>query len=331
MWTCLLITWISFGAEGAGSDAFGKIKLDAPFSSIVETASDNSVVAIASGRKHNPLAAISPLTSVVLICREELDKLAVTRELVIGESPISAIAFSKSAKRLAVSDVGGAIHLWSTSDWSRNRTIRIRKSSVSDIEFLGDDSLASSGVDWATQRTKIIIWDLTTGKPTKEKNFNDSYDLITISTSPCGKFLATGDTNGITQVWDLASFREIATFQHDNSLVSVEFSPSGKYLACADQSGTILVICADSWRVHAKFAGHGECGICDVDFVNDNSLFSVGGEDDESEVFLWSLSRKNLARTYMAGASRVMSCAVWHDTQVLTISLAGRVTSFTVR
>jgi WD40 repeat protein len=53
-----------------------------------------------------------------------------------------------------------------------------------------------------------------------------------VSFSPDGKFLASGEWDKTVKVWEVGSWREVATLRgHGGICVSVSFSPDGKFLA----------------------------------------------------------------------------------------------------
>ena len=66
-------------------------------------------------------------------------------------------------------------------------------------------------------------------------------DVTTVAFSPDDKTLASGDSNGRVVVYDLASYRTIATFDDGSPVYSVAFSPNGEVVASGDSAGRVLV------------------------------------------------------------------------------------------
>ena len=64
-----------------------------------------------------------------------------------------------------------------------------------------------------------------------------------VSFSPNGKYLATGGDNGIAQVWNLSTKREVARVEQGKSELeeAVAFSPGSKYLAPASSDNTAQI------------------------------------------------------------------------------------------
>jgi WD40 repeat protein len=56
--------------------------------------------------------------------------------------------------------------------------------------------------------------------------------VLSVTFSPDGKFLASGNGDKTVKVWEVGSWREVATLRgHGSSVLSVTFSPDGKFLA----------------------------------------------------------------------------------------------------
>jgi len=63
-----------------------------------------------------------------------------------------------------------------------------------------------------------------------------------VSFSPDGRFLASGDVDGVVRMWDIESGREVRRMKHGADVKSVGFSPDGRFLASG--GGAIWI-----WRV----------------------------------------------------------------------------------
>ena len=80
----------------------------------------------------------------------------------------------------------------------------------------------------------------------------------TLSFSPNGRFLVTGDGNGAVRLWSLrdGSFRKLKDV--DTNIFSIAFSPDGRHIACLDHRGYLRIWDArtghllDEWRAHER-------------------------------------------------------------------------------
>ena len=67
----------------------------------------------------------------------------------------------------------------------------------------------------------------------------------TLALSPLGTHLATGGTDGVAHIWDIASATEVSRVRHRDTVEIVAFSPDGRYLITATARG---VVTAWPWR-----------------------------------------------------------------------------------
>jgi len=66
--------------------------------------------------------------------------------------------------------------------------------------------------------------------------------VLSVSFGPDGKFLASGSGDKTVKVWEVGSWREVATLKgHGRAVSSVSFSPDGKFLASGSDDKTVKV------------------------------------------------------------------------------------------
>jgi hypothetical protein len=85
------------------------------------------------------------------------------------------------------------------------------------------------------------VWEITTGR---ELLTLESYtsEVSSVSWSPDGKQLATGNEDGTAKMWETTTGRALLTLQgHTSALRSVSWSPDGKRLATGSVDGTAKV------------------------------------------------------------------------------------------
>jgi len=116
-----------------------------------------------------------------------------------------------------------------------SREIKQKAPVVGKVDISSDGRYALSGGFDA-----FILWDILQGKKIQTFTHPRAYMGYTaaVAFSPDGKYFASGGKGTI--LWDLATRKEIITFD-DNRSVSIAFSPDGKYLLCGAPGDTSLL------------------------------------------------------------------------------------------
>ena len=114
-----------------------------------------------------------------------------------------------------------------------------------------------------------------------------------ISFSPDGSLLVSGDGDGKVIFWDISSQTPLATLQgHTEEVNSVSFSPDGSLLASGGEDGNVIL-----WHVSSRTQivplPHTE-GVNSVSFSPDGLLLASGGGDG---VILWDISSRTRVAT----------------------------------
>ncbi|NWF69328.1 MAG: protein kinase [Chloroflexi bacterium] len=105
--------------------------------------------------------------------------------------------------------------------------------------------------------------------------------------SPDGRYILTGDENGIAHLWDAqggALLREFAG--HTELIESVAFSPDGRYIATASEDGSARLWEVESGAEIRQFSGH-EGGLSTVIFSPDGTRLVTASFD--TTALIWDV------------------------------------------
>mmetsp|Transcript_23395 Transcript_23395/g.43040 ORF Transcript_23395/g.43040 Transcript_23395/m.43040 type:complete len:537 (-) Transcript_23395:144-1754(-) len=105
--------------------------------------------------------------------------------------------------------------------------------------------------------------------PGEEKKFHYEFTrplgfgnpVTSMTFSPCGRWLFTGATSGITKVWEVVRWAEVARLRgvRDEAITDVLVSPSQQWLVSVQMSGLCIFQCAPPWRLESKVPAAAVC------------------------------------------------------------------------
>jgi WD40 repeat protein/tRNA A-37 threonylcarbamoyl transferase component Bud32 len=113
--------------------------------------------------------------------------------------------------------------------------------------------------------------------------------VLGLGVSPDGRWLATGDRQGVVTVWDLAAGREHKTLQRSGQEVGcLRFAPDGRTLATAGQGLVVRLWDVATWKPRGGLVGTFST-VRSVAFAPDGSRLAAGLAD--GSITVWKLSR----------------------------------------
>jgi WD40 repeat protein len=139
--------------------------------------------------------------------------------------------------------------------------------------------------------------------------------ILSVTFSPDGQLLATGDTNGEIRLWQVADGKLRFTCSgHKGWIRSVTFSPDGRTLASGSGDKTVKLWDVSTGQLLSTLDGH-TSQVRSVAFSLDAQILASGSEDQT--VLLWNVSTGEDFNTLQGHTNHVRSVAFSPDGQTL--------------
>ncbi|WP_341732678.1 NACHT domain-containing protein [Microcoleus sp. EPA2] len=141
-----------------------------------------------------------------------------------------------------------------------------------------------------------------------------------VTFSPDGKLLATGDSDGVVRLWEASSGREILTCKgHTNVVESVAFSPDGEILASGSYENTIKLWDVKTGECLKVLQGH-TGSVMSVTFYPDGNILASGSFD--CTIRLWNIHTGECCKI-LQGHTKVVFSVAFHPAGEMLASGSG--------
>jgi WD40 repeat protein/serine/threonine protein kinase len=216
-----------------------------------------------------------------------------------SSSKVNCIDFSPSGELLASGSDDGAVKLWDVASGREVKTLKGHFGKVNCVVFSLGGALLVSGSD----NRAVKLWNVKRGREVRRgwKRFIanvraaysgyqvlswDSKKVESMALSPDGEILATGSSDGLVNLWNLATGNEVRRLpKHSGVVKSVAFSPDGSLLVSGSYDGTmkLCVVVSGQEEIVRTIKHSGE--VNSVAFSPDGALLASGSDD--GTVRLW--------------------------------------------
>ncbi len=227
--------------------------------------------------------------------------------------PISSIAFSPDATRIAVADREGGL-LWNVVTGTLISTLDNNREIYRSITFSPDGRTIASG---HIEGAPLVLWDGITGAFKKALHPTDR-QMRNIAYSPDGTILACATADGRVVLWDVAASLPIDTFVvfEGHSSNYVAYSPDSKTIAVGATKKVSIWDAATGKRRHS-LSGHTGFGITSIAYSPDSRTVASGGDD--GTVRFWDAATGALKHTITGHTNEVNAVAFSPDGDTLAV------------
>ncbi len=186
-----------------------------------------------------------PLPAAIDALHRSLPSLRLIRTFYGHTDRVYAVSYNHDGSLLASASRDGTIKVWDASGAQtqplQNFPINPDAASygATAVLFNPDGSLLIA----VNGKGEIIVWETATWQEVRRNpNAHPGAIIWGLALSPDGKTLATGASDSLIKLWNLADLSEIHTFaEHTDPVEALAFSPDGQMLASASLDGSSKV------------------------------------------------------------------------------------------
>ena len=120
------------------------------------------------------------------------------------------------------------------------------------------------------------------------KNINRRSSFLSIAYSPDGKLMASGSSDNMVRLWEVATGKELQRHKgHNSNVNSVAYSPDGKLLASGSSDNTVRLWEVSTGKELQRLEGHNS-DVNSVAYSPDGKHLASGSSDNT--VRLWEMA-----------------------------------------
>jgi WD40 repeat protein len=155
---------------------------------------------------------------------------------------VTGVDWSSDGRFVVTTGTDGFVHVWAARTGRLLATLRRHVGRVQSPSFAPhSDLVVTAGADHTAR-----VWDLAPKKPKQIAKLEGDAPITAAAFSPDGSHVVTGDSNGVTEVWDWRHEKLLGTLpMHAGAVTSVSFSPKGRRILSSSNDSTAKIYTCD--------------------------------------------------------------------------------------
>lgn len=130
----------------------------------------------------------------------------------------------------------------------------------------------------------VKLWEVSTGR--EVKTFSHESAVFSVSFSPDGKHIVSGESSGKIGLWDISSDKEVKILKgHEGPVYSVSFSPDGDYVVSGGADKKVKLWDIKKGKEIRTYEGHKEV-VTSVSFSPDGRFILSSSRDSTFKLWL---------------------------------------------
>ncbi len=213
---------------------------------------------------------------------------------------VAAIVYSAEARHLLTLDFDNRLRFAALDPPVAALELYAGPERVASAAISQDGTRVAAALELASG-SSVQIWE--TARPAEPGTLTSgSVGVAAVAFSGDGSRLATGDLDGLVQIWALPGGELTRSLRgHGTFIQSLAFSPDGALLASSDTDGLVYVWDTATGGVRAALNAGPQTLLNALAIAPDKGRLAAAGQDGLARV--WDLERPNLAPISLAGHS----------------------------
>jgi eukaryotic-like serine/threonine-protein kinase len=216
---------------------------------------ESDAVRVVAWSSEGSRIATAGVDALVRVWDFATNRLLVTYRGHLGDA-VNAIAWSPTQPLLASAAHDGTVHVWDTTTGQPVAIYRGHASSVNTVAWSLDEPLSSPGRGYRIvsggDDTLVQTWEASSGKNVSIYR-GQTARVLSVAWSPgalssslkldysSGARVACGREDGMVQMWDTTTDREVLSYRYAAPISIVAWSPDGRRFAYASDDRTVQV------------------------------------------------------------------------------------------
>lgn len=197
------------------------------------------------------------------------------KTLTVHQAPVASVSFSSNGKMIVTGSNDDTVKLGSWKNQAL-KTLTTHTDSVTSVSFNPESAEIASA-----SRDKTVKISTPEGKLLK--SLQGSNYIYSVSFSPNGKIIGSGDWDGKVQLWSRNDFSSRSWKAHNASIYALRFTPNSQRFATASEDNTVKL-----WNLNGSllktFRGH-SAGIWGLDFNPNGKIFATASDDKTVKIW----------------------------------------------